>query len=79
MGSVSRDRAVGGKYIVGRCWLDLAASGGSESVTLAWLENAMEYAYAHGQMKTLAYLEAVMEDVVFVVEIAATRKAFTVG
>jgi len=30
-------------------------------------------------MKTLAYLEWVMEDVVFVMEMAATRKPFTVG
>jgi len=59
--------------------LDLAASLGNESVSLAWLEEALEHAYAHGQMKTLAYLEWVMEDVVFVMEIAATRKPFTVG
>jgi hypothetical protein len=30
-------------------------------------------------MQTLAYLEAVMEDAVFVMEMAATRKGFTVG
>jgi hypothetical protein len=30
-------------------------------------------------MKALAYLEADMEDVVFVVEMAATRKASSVG
>jgi hypothetical protein len=59
--------------------LDLAASMGDESVSLTWLEEALEHAYAHGQMKTLAYLEAVMEDVVFVMEMAATRKPFTVG
>jgi hypothetical protein len=59
--------------------LDLAASVGDESVSLAWLEEALEHAHAHGQMKTLAYLEAVKEDVVFVMEMAATRKPFTVG
>ena len=59
--------------------MDLAASLGNESVSLAWLEEALEHAYAHGQMKTLAYLEWVMEDVVFVMEMAATRKPFTVG
>jgi hypothetical protein len=48
-------------------------------VSLAWLEEALEHAYAHGQMKTLAYLEAVMEDAVFVMEMAATRKASSVG
>jgi hypothetical protein len=58
--------------------LDIAASAGNESVTLAWLEEALEYAYAQGQMQTLAYLEAVMEDVVFMMEMAA-RKPPTVG
>jgi len=58
---------------------DIAASVGDEPVSMAWLEDALEHAYAHGQMKALAYLEAVMEDVVFVTEMMATRKAFTVG
>ena len=39
-----------------------------ENSTLAWLEDALGQAYVHGQMTTLAYLEAVMEDVVFVME-----------
>jgi hypothetical protein len=30
-------------------------------------------------MKALAYVEAVMEDVVFMMEMADTRKPFTVG
>jgi hypothetical protein len=30
-------------------------------------------------MQTLAYLEAIMEDVVFMLEMAASKKAFTVG
>jgi hypothetical protein len=59
--------------------LDLAASVGNESVSLAWLEDALGYAYAHGQMQTLAYLEALMEDVVFEMEMAATKKSFTGG
>jgi hypothetical protein len=54
--------------------LDIAASVGNESVALAWLEEALEHAYVHGQMKSLAYLEAVMEDVVFVMEMATTRR-----
>ena len=58
--------------------MDLAASAGNESVALAWLEEALDYAYAHGQMQTLAYLEAVMEDVVFAIEMTA-RKRPTVG
>ena len=59
--------------------MDLVTSVGNESVSLAWLEEALEHAYAHGHMKTLAYLEWVMEDVVFVVEMAATKKASSVG
>jgi hypothetical protein len=59
--------------------LDLAVSVGDESVSLAWLEDALGYAYAHGQMQTLAYLEAIMEDVVFMLEMAASKKAFSVG
>jgi hypothetical protein len=35
---------------------------------MKWLEGALEYAYARGRMILLAYLEAVMEDVVFEVE-----------
>ena len=58
---------------------DLAVSVSNESISLAWLEEALEHAYAHGQMKALAYLEAIIEDAVFVMEMAATRKPFTVG
>jgi hypothetical protein len=59
--------------------LDLVASAGDESVSMAWLKDAIEHAHAHGQMSTLAYLEAVLEDAVFEMELAATRKAFTLG
>jgi hypothetical protein len=58
--------------------LDSAGSVGNESVSLGWLEDALEHAYAHGQMKSLAYLEAVMEDVVFLMEMTA-RKTPNVG
>ena len=59
--------------------MDLAAGMGNESgVSLAWLEEALEHAYARGQTKTLAYLEWVMEDAVFVMELAE-RKASSVG
>jgi hypothetical protein len=76
---VSRDRRGRSKHVEGRCRLGVAASVGDESVSLAWLEDAIEHAHAHGQMKALAYLEAVMEDVVFVMEMAATRKGYTAG
>ena len=59
--------------------MDLATSVGNDSVSLVWLEDALEHAYAHGQMKTLAYLEAVIEDMVFVMEMAATNEASSVG
>ena len=41
-----------------------------ENATVAWLEAALEHAYFHGQHSTLAYVEAIMEDVVFEEEIA---------
>jgi hypothetical protein len=42
-----------------------------ENATVAWLGAALEHAYSHGQHSALAYLEAVMEDVVFEEEMAA--------
>jgi hypothetical protein len=59
--------------------LDVAVgSEGNEPASLAWLEAALEHAYANGQMQALACLEWVMEDVVFVMEMAE-RKASSVG
>ena len=58
--------------------MDSAVRAGNESVALAWVEEALEHAYTHGQVKTLAYVEAVMEDVVFVMEMAE-RGTLTVG
>ncbi len=49
---------------------------GYEDPTLAWLEAALEHAYLHGQRFALAYLEAVMEDVVFAEEMAAREATF---
>ena len=49
-----------------------------ENATLAWLEEALGQAYAHSQMTTLAYLEAVMEDLVFEMELIR-RESFIVG
>ncbi len=46
----------------------------TETATLAWLEVVLEHAYSCGQHLALAYLEAVIEDVVFAEEMAA-RKA----
>ena len=52
--------------------MDLATGEGNVSVSLAWLEEALEHAYAHGQIKTLAYLEAVIDDVLFEMELEAS-------
>jgi hypothetical protein len=49
-----------------------------EKATLTWLEGALGYASAHGEMKILAYLEALIEDVVFVMEMT-DRRASLVG
>ncbi len=61
--------------------MDVAASSvGNESVTsVEWLKDALEHAYANRQTKTLAYLEAVIEDMVFEMEMAERRKSHTVG
>jgi hypothetical protein len=61
--------------------LDLAvgSEGNEPVVSLAWLKDALEHAYANRQTKTLAYLEAVIEDLVFEMEMAERRKAHTVG
>ena len=41
---------------------------------VAWLDGALEHAYMHGQMKLLAYLEAVMEEVLFEEEPSASSQ-----
>ena len=50
----------------------------NDTATLAWLEDALGCVYAHGQIHALAYLEAVMDDAVFEMEIAE-RRASLVG
>ena len=50
----------------------------NDTATLAWLEDALGCVYAQGQIYALAYLEAVMEDAVFEMEIAE-RRASLVG
>ena len=49
-----------------------------ENATLAWLEDALGLAYARGHMTSVAYLEAVIDDVVFMMEMVR-RESFTVG
>ncbi len=38
---------------------------------LAWLEDALAYAFAHSRPELWTYLEAVMDDVVFEMELEA--------
>ena len=59
--------------IMGGSTLDSMLGTDTDTATLAWLEEALKYAYSHGQHIALAYLEAVMEDVVFEEEMAARR------
>ncbi len=39
---------------------------------LGWLDGALEHAYTHGQIELLAYLEAIMEEVLFDIELGAS-------
>jgi hypothetical protein len=66
------------RHTTGRSALDPMLIAETENATLAWLEAALEHAYSHGQRFALAYLEAVMEDVVFEEEMAA-RTASVLG
>jgi hypothetical protein len=56
--------------------LDPMLVADTEDATLAWLEEALEHAYSHGQHSALAYLEAVMEDVVFEEEMTTRASIF---
>jgi hypothetical protein len=53
--------------------LDSTLVSDTNMATLVWLEDALGCVYAHGQMKTLAYLEAVMDDAVFEMEMDERR------
>jgi hypothetical protein len=66
------------RRIMGGSVLDPMLVADTEDATLAWLEAALKHAYSHGQHSALAYLEAVIEDVVFEEEITA-RTAFVLG
>ena len=66
------------RRITGGSTLDSMLGTHTETVTLAWLEHALEHAYSHGQHSALAYLEAVIEDVVFEEE-TAVRTASVIG
>lgn len=48
----------------------------TNTATLAWLASALEQARSQRQLKAVAYLEDVAEDVVFEMESAARRELF---
>jgi hypothetical protein len=50
----------------------LGTDAGTEA-TLDWLASALEQARARGQWKAVGYLEAVLDDVEFEMEMAARR------
>ena len=65
------------RHLTGGSRLDSMLGADTEEATLAWLGGALEHAYSHGQQLALAYLEAVMEDVLF--EEEATTRASLFG
>ena len=44
-----------------------------------WLADALEQAYSQGRVVLLDYLEAVLDEVLFEMEMVATKRRFTVG
>jgi hypothetical protein len=50
----------------------------ADTAILAWLEDALGCVHARGQVDVLAYLEAVMDDAVFEMEMAE-RRAHLIG
>ena len=64
------------RHTTGRSALDPMLVAETETATLAWLEEALEHAYSQGQRFALAYLEAVMEDVVFEEEMTTRASIF---
>ena len=53
--------------------LDSTLGADTGTATLDWLASALEQARAQGQWKAVGYLEAVLDDVVFEMEMAARR------
>jgi hypothetical protein len=56
--------------------LDLVLGGDTETATLAWLVSALEHSRTRGHTKLVDYFEAVVEDVVFEMEMVARRASF---
>jgi len=53
--------------------LDSILGADTDTATLDWLASALEQARAQGQWKAVGYLEAVLDDVEFEMQMAARR------
>ena len=53
--------------------LDVRTGADTETATLGWLVEALEYTRANSQTRVVDYLEAVLDDVVFEMESAFPR------
>ncbi len=58
---------------MGGSTVDSMLGADTDTATLAWLVSALEQARREGQSKTVGYLEAVLDDVEFEMEMAARR------
>ena len=56
-----------------RSTLDSILGSDTDTATLNWLASALEQARAQGQWKAVGYLEAVLDDVEFEMQMAARR------
>jgi hypothetical protein len=63
-------RSIAGRYGA------VIKNGSQESTTLAWVESALEYTLTQGRWEFLAYLEAMMDEALFEIELVdgARRK-----
>jgi hypothetical protein len=53
--------------------LDVRTGADTETATLGWLVEALEYTRANGQTRVVDYLEAVLDDLAFEMESASPR------
>ena len=61
------------RRIMGGSTLDQTLGADAGTVTVDWLTSALEQARAQGQWKAVGYLESVLDDVEFEMEMAARR------
>ena len=53
--------------------LDVRTGADTETATLGWLVDALEYTRGKGRTRVVDYLEAVLDDVVFEMESGSPR------